>query len=142
MRVLGVVDGGTVLFFELGELDRNCEVDGGAVPDGIAYVMREGANGEGQLVGSVGVAEEAEDEVARTDVVGKIGEEGVAEGIVAKVLDGAATIGVRVGLLKLSLGKSRILLEQNRADGLLPGKVDQLLVGLDGVGDSRGRSEE
>jgi hypothetical protein len=57
----------------------------------------EGADGEGKLVGSVGVAEEGEDEVSGAHVVGEIREELVAEGVVAEVLNGAAAVGVAVG---------------------------------------------
>ena len=74
--------------------------------------------------------------------MGEFGEEGVAEGIVAEVLNGAAAVGVGVGLLKLGFGQVWEFFEQEGADGLLPGKVDELLVGLDGVGDSGDRREE
>ncbi len=79
--------------------------------------------------------EEREDEVAGADVVGEVGEEGVAEGIVAEVLNGAAAVGVGVGLLKLRFGEGGELLEQEGADGPLPGEVDELLMSLDGVRD-------
>jgi hypothetical protein len=42
-----------------------------------------------------------------------------------------------VGLLNLCLGEVGIALEQERPDGLLPGKVDELLVRLDRVGASQ-----
>jgi hypothetical protein len=75
--------------------------------------------------------------------VGEVGEEGVAEGVVAEVLDGAAAVGVGVGLTDLGFGESGEALEQEGTDGLLPGEVDELFVGLDGVGDTaRGRQEE
>ena len=139
--VLSVVDVGAVFFFEFGKFDGDGEIDGGAVADGVADVVREGADGEGELVGGVGVAEEADDEVSGADVVGEVGEEGVAEGVVAEVLNGAAAVGVGVGLLELGFGEGGVLFEKDGADGLLPGEVDQLLVGLDGVGDG-GRCRE
>jgi hypothetical protein len=86
--------------------------------------------------------EEGEDEVAGADVVGEIGEEGVAEGVVAEVLNGAAAVGVGVSLQELRLGERWVLLEKDGADGRLPGDVDELLVGLDGVGDGRCRGEK
>jgi hypothetical protein len=67
--------------------------------------------------------------------VGEVGEEGVAEGIVAEVLDGAAAVGVGVGLLKLGFGEGGVLLEEDGTDGMFPGEVDELFVGLYGVGD-------
>ena len=71
------------------------------------------------------------DEVAGADVVGEVGEEGVAERIVAEVLDGAAAIGVGVGLMELGFGEGGVVFEEDGADGLLPGEVDQLFMGLD-----------
>jgi hypothetical protein len=108
----------------------------------VADVVGERADGEGEFVGGLGVVEEREDEVAGPDVVGEVGEELVAEGVVAEVLDGAAAVGVGVGFLKLGLGESREAMEQERADGLLPGEVDEFLVRLDRVRDGRFRGEE
>ena len=68
--ILGVVDGGAEALFEAGELDGDGEVDGGAVADGVADVVGEGADGEGEFVGVLGVAQKREDEVAGADVVG------------------------------------------------------------------------
>ena len=132
-----VIDVGAVFFFEFGKFDGDGEIDDSAVTDGVADVVREGADGKGKLVGGVGVAEEAEDEVSGADVVGEVGEEGVAEGVIAEVLNGATAVGVGVGFLELSFGECGIFLEEEGADGLLPGEVDQLLVALDRVGDCR-----
>ncbi len=123
--------------FELGELDGDGEIDGGAVADGVADVVRERADGEGEFVGGLRVVEKREDEVAGADVVGEVGEELVAEGIVAEVLNGAAAVGVAVGLLELGFSECGEALEQKRTDRLLPGEVDQLLMSLDRVGDRR-----
>jgi hypothetical protein len=121
VRVLCVVDVGAIFFLEFGKFDRDCEIDGEAVADGVADVMREGADGEGELVGGVGVADEADDEVSGANVVGEVGEEAVAEGVVAEVLDGAAAVGVGVSLLELGFGEGGVLFEENGPDGLLPG---------------------
>ena len=142
VRGLSVADVGAISLLEFGKFDGDGEIDSNAVADGVADVMREGADGEGELVGSVRVAEEADDEVSRADVVGEIGEEFVAEGVVAEVLNGAAAVGVGVSLLELSFGEGGVLLEKNRPDGLLPGEIDQFLVALDGVRDGRRCREE
>ena len=140
--VLGVVDVGAVALLEAGKLDGDGEVDGGAVAYGIAEVVGEGADGEGEFVGGLSVAEEREDEVAGADVVGEVGEELVAEGVVAEVLDGATAVGIAVSLLKLGGGEGGEALEQDGLDGGFPGEVDELFVGLDGVGNGgRGRAE-
>jgi hypothetical protein len=105
--------------------------------NGVTDVVGEGADGEGEFVGGVGVMEKTEDEVSGPDVVGKVGEELVAEGVVTGVLDGAATVGVAMCLLNLGLGEGRVLPEQDWTDGLLPGEVDEFFVGLDRVGRAR-----
>jgi hypothetical protein len=140
--ILGVVDGWAVGLLEFREGDGDGDVDGGAVTDGVADVVGEGADGEGEFVGGVGVAQEAEDEVSGADVVGEVGEELVAEGVVAEVLDGAAAVGVAVRLLNLGVGEGGVLFEEQGADGLLPGEVDELFVGLDGVRDAGRGCEE
>jgi hypothetical protein len=99
--------------------------------DGVADVVGEGADGEGKLVRGLGVVQEREDEVAGADVVGEVGEELVAEGVVAEVLNGTAAIGIGVRFLKLGFSKCGEVLEKDGTDGLLPGEVDELLVGLD-----------
>ena len=81
--------------------------------------------------------EKGENEVAGADVVSEVGEEFVAEGIVAKVLNGAAAVCVTVSLLELGFGKGGVVFEENGSDGLLPGEIDEFLVGLDGVRDGR-----
>ncbi len=63
--------------------------------------MGERPNGKGKLVGVLGIAEEVDDEVAGADVVRQVGEEGVAEGIVANVLNDGACIGVGACLFQL-----------------------------------------
>ena len=142
VRVLSVVDVAAVLFFEFGKLDGDGDIDDGAVTDGVADVVREGTDGEGEFVGGVRVAEEVDNEVSGTYVVGEVREESVGEGVVAKILNGRAAVGVGVSLLELGLGEGGVLLEKDGADGLLPGEVDQLLVGLNGIRDSLCRGEE
>jgi hypothetical protein len=48
--------------------------------------------------------------------VGEVGEEGVAEGVVAEVLDGAASVSVGVSLLDLGFGEGRVVLEEYGPD--------------------------
>jgi hypothetical protein len=134
--IFGIVDAGAVSFFKLGKLDGDGEIDGGAVTDGVADVVRERANSEGEFVGSLGVFKKAEDEVSGADVVGEVGEKFIAEGVVAEILDGASAVGVSVGLLELGFGEGGKVLEEDGPNRLLPGKVDEFLVRLDGVGDS------
>ena len=95
----------------------------------VSDVVGEGADGEGQLVGVAGVAEEVDDEVSGADVVGEVGEAGVAEGVVADVLNDAAAVGVGAGVLKLRGSEGGVTAEEQRDDGVFPGEVDELLVG-------------
>ena len=66
--------------------------------------------------------------------MGEVGEEGVAEGIVAEVLDGGAAVSVGVSLVELGVGEVGEAFEEDGANGVLPGDVDDLFVGLDRVG--------
>ena len=141
VRALGVVDVGAVFGGERGERSANRWVDGLGVAEGVAEVVGERANGEGDVVGAFGVTEEGADEVAGADVVKEVGEDGLAEGIVAKVLNDASSIGVGAGVAELGGGEIGVALEQEGLDGVGPGKVDKLLVSEDGVaiGRQRGR---
>jgi len=118
---------------ELGEFNGNGEVGGLGVPNGVADVVAEGADGERKLIRVAGVAEQIDDEIACADVVGEVGEEPVAEGIVADVLDDAATVGISAGVLDLSRGEGGISAEQQRDDGRIPCEIDELLVRQQGV---------
>ncbi len=122
--VLSVVDVGAILLLEFRKFDRDGEIDCGAVADGVADVMRERADGEGEFVGGLSVAEEVNDKVPRPNVMGEVGEEAVAEWVVAEVLDGTAAVGVGVSFLELGFGEGGVLFEENGPDGLLPGDVD------------------
>jgi hypothetical protein len=125
----GVADGVTELLFELGELDGDGAVGGHGVADAVADVVGEGADGEGELVGIAGVAEEVDDEIAGADVVSEVGEELVAEGVIADVLDNAAAVGISARVLDLGGGEVRIAALEERDDGAVPGEIDELLVG-------------
>ena len=50
VRALGIVDVGAVLHGQRGELGANRQVDRLCVADGVAHVVRERANGEGNIV--------------------------------------------------------------------------------------------
>ena len=140
--IFGVVDDAAVFLFELWKLDGNGAVGGDAVAEVVSDVMGERADGEGELVGSFGVGEEGEDKVSGAYVVGEIGEVGVTEGVVAEVLNGAATVGVGVRLFKLGGSEIGEAEQEKRTDGLLPGEVDEFFVRLDGVGESGERGED
>ena len=101
--------------------------------DVVADVVGERPDSEGQFVGVLGIAEEVDNEVARADVVGKVGEERVAEGIVTDVLNDAACIGVGACLFQFFRSEVGIAAAQQGRDGTLPGQVDQLLVGKEGI---------
>ena len=74
VRVLALVvgDDRAVFLLKLGKLDGDGFVDGLGMTDGVADVMGESTDGEGQLVGCFGVADEAENEVSGADIVGEI----------------------------------------------------------------------
>ena len=118
---------------KLGKFHRYREIRGLGMADRIADVVGERAHGEGQLIGVVRIAEEAHDKIAGADVVGQVGIEAVAKGVVAHILYHAATVSVGAGLLKLQRSQVGIAAEQQGYDRVLPGEVDELLVGDNGV---------
>lgn len=102
--------------------------------DGVADVMGESTDGEGEFVRVMGVSDETADEISGANIVCQIAQERVAEGIIAEVLNGATPVSVGVGLVNLRFGEARIAFEQERTNGLLPGKIDNLLMALERVG--------
>jgi len=72
--------------------------------------------------------------------VEQVGEDRLAEGIVAEILDDASAIRVRTGLAELRGSEVREAPEQERLNGAVPGDVDDLFVGEDGVS-SAGRDD-
>jgi hypothetical protein len=129
-----VGDAVTVLAAKLGELDGDGEVGGFGVADGVADVVGEGADGEGELVGIAGVAKEVHHKITGPDVVGEVRVEDVAKGVVADVLDDAAAVGVGAGVFDLGGGEVGVAALEERDDGGVPGEVDELLVGEERVG--------
>ena len=59
---------------ELWKLDGDGEIGGFGVTDRVANVMRKRANGEGEFVGVLRIAEKIDNEIAGADVVGQVGE--------------------------------------------------------------------
>ena len=131
---LGEVDVGAVLRCEVGELLADGQVDGFGVADGVAHIVGEGTDGKGDIVRGFGVAKEGADEVSGADVVQQIGEERLAHGVVAEVLDDTSAVGVGAGLAQLGRSEVGVAAQQQRLYGVGPGEVDDLLVGEDGVG--------
>ena len=113
---LGIVDRWAVFLRELGKLDGNGAVGGIGVSDVVADVVRERSDGEGEFVGVMSVAKKAGDEVSRADIVGEVAKENIAEGKVAKILDGAATVSIRVSFAELVFAELAIAAEENGAD--------------------------
>ena len=101
--------------------------------DGVADVMGESTDGEGEFVRGMGVADEAADEVSGPNIMGEIAQERVAEGIIAEVLNRGAPVSIGMGLVNLRFGQIRVAFDQERTNGLLPGKIDYLFMGLERV---------
>ena len=70
------------------------------MPLRIPDIVRQRSYRERQFIGIPGVPEQVDDKVARAHVVRQVGEQLVAEGIVADVLDDAAGVGIRPGMLE------------------------------------------
>ena len=101
VRILGVVHDWAILFLELRKLNGYGVVNRAAVSDGVSDVVGKGANREGEFVRRLGVVQEPQNEVSRAHVVSEVGKEAVSEGIIAKILDGAAAIGIGMSLPEL-----------------------------------------
>ena len=139
VRAFRVVDVAAVLQGELGELLGYGEVDRVGMADGIAQIVGEGADGEGDIVGIFRVAKERADEVAGADVVEEVGEVGFPKGIIAEVLDYAPAVGVGMGFAELCWCEGGEAPEQERLNRVGPSEVDDLLMGEDGICASRWR---
>lgn len=139
--VLVVGDGAAEAAAELGILVGGDLIDGGMAYD-VSAVVGEGSEGEGVLVGVVGLADEVGDEVAGADVVEDIGEFMAAEGVVADVLDDRAAVGVGVSGANFIVREGGEAGAEERDDVRQPSHIDDLFVGEDGVGSSGRRKEE
>jgi hypothetical protein len=137
-----VVDDAAVLAGEGGKFDGDGEVGGLGVADGVADVVRERADSEGQLVGVAGISEEIDDEVSRAHVVSEVGERIVAKGVVTDVLNDATAIGVGASVFEIGKSEVGIVAEKKRDDRVSPSEVDELLVSEEGVCGDRARAGE
>ena len=99
MCILAVGNHRAIFRGQFGKLDGHRVVGSDGVSYVVADVMGQSPNGEGELVSILGIAKEVNDKVAGAHVVGQVGDELVAEGIVANILNDAACIGVRASLL-------------------------------------------
>ena len=81
-----------------GILERHRPVDRDRVSRRVGGIVREAAEGEGVLVEVLRLADQADDEIARADVVHEVAEQLAAERVVAHVLDDRPGIGVGVRL--------------------------------------------
>ena len=103
---------------EIGERIGCGGVGGLGVPDGIAQVMRERSDGEGELIHGAGIAQHGGDEIAASDIMSQIAEVLLAEWIVTDVLNHATPIGVSMGLFQTRFGGPRVALQKKRPDGI------------------------
>jgi len=139
--VLGVLDGVSVFGAELGILEGNGLIYGWMAGD-VGGIVREGAQGEGVLVGILTLQEQLTDEITAANVVNQVAEFHTAEGIVAEVLDDRATIGVTVCLLELVLRERWKSLEKEWAEIRGPHQVHDFLVGEHGIGEGTTGAQE
>jgi len=66
--------------------------------------------------------------------MGKVGEGGVTERIIANVLNDAAAISIGASFIELLRREAGIAAEEQRNDGIFPGEIDELLMGKERVG--------
>ena len=130
---LSIVHARPVARRELGELDRDGAVGGLRVAERIPDVVRQRAHGEGQFIGVVRVAKQRDHKITRAHVMGQVGEEFVARRVVADVLNHAPAVRVSPRLVQLRRRQVGIAAHEERHDRVLPGEVDQLLMGQERI---------
>ncbi len=118
---------GTELRAELREVFSYGDIDGW-VSGEVGGVVGECAEGEGEFVDVLCLVEHVADEVSAADVVCEVGEELVAEGVVADVLNETATVSVSVGLDDVVIGRVGVTGDEHGADLFFPKKIDDLFM--------------
>jgi hypothetical protein len=108
----------------------------------IGSIVSERAQGKGVLVGILALGEQLANEIAAAHVVNQVAEFDAAEGIVAKVLDDGAAIGISVCFRELGFCESGKALEEKRAKITGPRQVHDFLVGEHGVGERASGAQE
>jgi hypothetical protein len=96
--------------------------------------MREGAESESILVGIVAFEQKLANEISAAHVVDEVAKFRAAEGIVAKILDDGAAVGVGMGFGELFFGEFRKSLEEKGTKRVLPEKIDDFFMSEDGIG--------
>ena len=125
---LGVVDGLAETLAESWKFYGDGEIRGGGMADTVPDKVGECAHRKCKLICVPCITEEINYEISRTNVVSEIGEESIAKGIVANVLDDASTISKGASMCDLSVGQCGITTFEERNNGTVPGKVDELFV--------------
>jgi hypothetical protein len=72
----------------------------------------------------------------------KVAEFFTSKGIIAKVLDDGATVGIGMGLAELVVGESGIALEQEGLDLICPKQVHDFFVSQNRVGGQNAAAQE
>ncbi len=124
--------------------DGDGAIDGDGVAVVVGGIVGERAEREGvvvEIVGFAGVAEESADEIGGADVVDDIAEGVAAVRVVAEVLNDGAAVGVTVGGAQFVVGGVGEAREEQRADAVFPGGIDDGFVSEHGVGVGSRRSE-
>ena len=141
VRALAVGHCVSILALELGKFKCRSRIDRLGMSDGVAQIMRERTDRERVLVNGVRVVEHPDNEISGPDVVCEVAEEGLAEGIVAHVLDDASAVSVGVGYDELVFCGTGELGQEQRSDRIIPRQIDEFLVGQDRVGIAVSRCE-
>src|SRR5205085_6264724 len=95
--------------------------------------MRQCAEREGVFIGVLAFEQQLANKVSAANIMHQVAEIPAAERIVAEVLNDSTTVSVGVCLFDLAVSKSRISLEQQRADLVSPRQIYDLLVGQDRI---------
>ena len=125
---LGVIHYRTISRAKFGKFDGNREVDRLRMSNRVANVVRKRPHREGEFIRISRIAQQVHDEIPGAHVVGKVGVSDIAKRVISNVLDYAPAIRVGPRTLQVSGRQPRIVAQQQRNNGVMPCKVDQLLM--------------
>src|SRR5206468_9666394 len=113
--------------------DRNGSIDAQTMAVVVRSVVRQGADSKSKFVDVLRIAQECLNEVAAANVMREVAKEGLSVRIVAHVLNDRASIGIGLRTAQIFLACLGKLFCEEGLDVGFPGRIDDSLVGKDGV---------
>src|SRR5579863_7487856 len=101
----------------------------------VGHVVRQRAEGESIFLGILTLPEHFFNEIAAAHVMNEVAEFLAAEGVIAKILNNGATVGVGVRFLDLVVGQAWETVFNERENVRSPEEIDDLFVGQNRIGE-------